>query len=325
MKEIPLKYFRQILRSSHSLGIIWPMIKSYLPVACICFVLFLGTAGCEIINPEEDVPAFIRIDAMEVRSDFMNQTGTLDHNITDAWVFVDDNLLGTFELPAIIPSLQVGDVKVTVFAGIKDNGIAASRAIYPFYERYDIQTRLVRDSIVTLNPVVKHVSPDDVTYLWLEEFEDLAISLDSIVGNEVVLQRIEEEGEPNDYLGNFSLGMEIDETHQVMAIGSEAFELPRTGQEIYLEMNYKTAIRLEMGMQFYGEANGLIDQVFINLLPTVDENGELVWNKIYLELTELANLDPEAEVQRIVFGANEEVTGNTGMIFLDNIKLIHQK
>ena len=61
-------------------------------------------------------------------------------NITDAWVYVDDNLIGVYELPANFPTLEEGIHKVRIRAGIKDNGISGIRIPYPFYSSYVIDT-----------------------------------------------------------------------------------------------------------------------------------------------------------------------------------------
>ena len=60
-----------------------------------------------------------------------------DANITDAWVTMDGINLGVFELPAQIPILDEGEHNFRISPGIKENGMSATRMIYPFYEIHE--------------------------------------------------------------------------------------------------------------------------------------------------------------------------------------------
>src|SRR5688572_31891479 len=89
--------------------------------------IFLGGAffsACEIINPTEDTPSYLKINkiVLDPRKNSTETYGTASNNITDAWVFVNGKLIGTFELPASIPVLESGSAKVEILPGIYGDG-----------------------------------------------------------------------------------------------------------------------------------------------------------------------------------------------------------
>ena len=94
--------------------------------------IFLSLSSCEIYNPSEDEPSYIHIDSISLTTDY-TAYGTASHKITDAWVYVDNELIGAFELPANVPVLKSGVHNINIRPGIKLNGIAATRSYYPFF------------------------------------------------------------------------------------------------------------------------------------------------------------------------------------------------
>lgn len=69
------------------------------------------------------VPSYIHIEKIDV-STVYELYGSDSHKITDAWVYVDGDLQGIYELPATFPILATGQHTIMVRPGIKLNGIA---------------------------------------------------------------------------------------------------------------------------------------------------------------------------------------------------------
>ena len=62
--------------------------------------------------------------------------GTDSHGIEEVWVYTETDVLGVFPLPAEIPVVYDDEqelVDLRVLAGIRANGIAATRKPYSFY------------------------------------------------------------------------------------------------------------------------------------------------------------------------------------------------
>ena len=66
------------------------------------FFLISFITACDIINPEEDIPAYIEILPYEYSPESGGSSST---KITDGWIYVDGEFLGAFNLPSTIPVL----------------------------------------------------------------------------------------------------------------------------------------------------------------------------------------------------------------------------
>jgi len=98
--------------------------------------LLLMASACNIINPAEPVPSYVHIEKINLSTTYSPE-GSNSSKIADAWVYMDGSLLGCFELPVTFPVIGTGTHSFTIKPGIKVNGIAATRAPYPFFNSYD--------------------------------------------------------------------------------------------------------------------------------------------------------------------------------------------
>ena len=58
--------------------------------------------SCDLVNIEEDIPSIINIESIELQ-------GNHTSNITDAWVYIDNEFQGVYPLPANFPILKTGN------------------------------------------------------------------------------------------------------------------------------------------------------------------------------------------------------------------------
>ena len=135
----------------------------------IIFLLFFSLESCDIINPDETIPATITIDSFIVSSDILTQ-GSNSSKITDVWINIDGNLQGIYELPATFPVLETGDRALIIRAGIKNNGIAASREIYEFYNWEEMDITLTSGENKHITPQISY--KDNLNFMLIEDFED---------------------------------------------------------------------------------------------------------------------------------------------------------
>ena len=100
-------------------------------VILISLVGFLWE-GCNVINPPESVPTYIHIDSFQ----FKETAGfpILTHQITNVWVYYNNNPVGSFDLPATIPVIAAGNGNLSIFPGIAVDGLNSLNGIYPFYQ-----------------------------------------------------------------------------------------------------------------------------------------------------------------------------------------------
>jgi hypothetical protein len=118
------------------------MVKRY---KVILFAVVVMLSACA---SDKGVPAYIRVNSIPVVTEPITQ-GSNSSNITDAWIYADDQLIGAFELPCDVPVLDLGTKKISIGAGIKINGISSLRAPYPFYKFYETTSELKAGESVT--------------------------------------------------------------------------------------------------------------------------------------------------------------------------------
>jgi hypothetical protein len=282
--------------------------KSFFPF--LIPVLFILSA-CEK-GTEDEIPSYISIDKVELipDPDLEGREGSLKiPNITDAWVFVDNELIGVYETPTTIPILKSGTHTLRVDAGIMVNGISATRAAYPFYKPYKKEVNLVQKETLKIDPVPQVSYYPNTVFAWQENFET-GVSIDSISSSSTQMQKCSDPLIV--YEGEGCGVIYLDSNHPTYkGISTETFKLPKEGNYVFLEINIRTDNEL------YISLNGIEDYgVFIR-------NTKGLWKKFYINLTPYVSLDGEASGYKIYFRAIKEDSNTTASIFLDNIKLVH--
>ena len=285
---------------------------------------FLGIslAGCD---EEEPIPAYVYIDEIALQTNQPTQ-GASAQDIVDAWVYIDGKLIGAFELPTRVPILSTGKHTLTVVPGIKKNGLFDQRVTYPFYQPYEQEVDLIPAAIDTVLPQV--VYRPNITFSWLEDFEDNAVSIeksgsnttaDSLFITDDAAHVFDFDGVTNRYSGQAIIpgGFQIFENATV-----QLFDLPRKGTEVYLELNFKCNTEFVVGV--YPITGSFINGVpIVNFYSTVDAAGEMQWKKAYVSLKEDINNPNYAGASfRIFFNAQTNGDGQK-QLFLDNLKLVH--
>ena len=287
----------------------------FLIFSFLFFALAALLPSCEVINPDEGIPSYIQIDTITVSADYVAE-GSASHKITDAWVYVDDELVGTYELPATVPVLKSGSHKITIYGGIKMNGISATRIPYPFYEPYEITTELFPDSAIMLQPNVQYYST--TTFAWKEDFESPGYTLEITSVSDSTLNRVS--GTADVFEGNTSgLFAMRNPPHVLFECKTiNEYSLPKGGTPVFLELNYKCNNTFRIGI-YANEAGGVSTQVPQTILINKSEN----WNKIYVNLTNEVSLFVNAINYNVYFGVIPDEGNPEPMVYVDNIKLIY--
>jgi len=278
-------------------------------------VFFTGTfVSCEIINPEEQIPAYIHIDSIGLNNQNNPEYGSDSHKITDAWIYIDDQVVGAFELPAKFPVLWKGNHTITIKAGIKVNGMSETRAIYPFYEAYSTTIDFTEGNITTLNPVLTYSSSTE--FEWEESFEDGGLSLEETSISNAILEKTD--SVPEVFEGNFSGIAHLDNAHNFFQCKTiNSYELPSGSNPVFLEMNYKTDEEVKIGL--LAKSATQTEQLDILVLNKTD-----VWKKVYVNLKNaILRTAISPDNFQIFFEAQKtEGVASSGILF-DNIKLLH--
>jgi hypothetical protein len=264
------------------------------------FLLLLFVA-CEK-EETNGVPTFITIDAITL--DEENATA----NITDAWVYINDQLQGVYELPAQFPVLHIGAHKLRVKAGIKDNGIASSRIPYPFYGSYiQEEVEFVENEDMTLTPLVNYL---EGTTFFIEDFEGVGLGLETTNISDTIITQITEGSE------NYGAGFLTDSLITFEIATNELEDLPQAGAPVYLELDYKCNTQFLVGVYInYSQSVVQKDLLWIN--PKED------WNKIYVNLTSTISEGINASSFKVFIGMKRDSILDTNELYFDNLKVVY--
>lgn len=295
----------------------------------VVYTLFIGAffflSSCNRDNLEATVPGYLVIDTFNVNYSEANRTGRGLINISDAWVYVNDDIQGVFELPARIPLTDVGEGQtITIGPGIKVNGIAATRDEYQFYQRAVFQDiDITADSVFKLTPTIDYYSTTE--FPLLENFESSILAFDSIPGyGDVTIDRVRlDENDP--YLERYVGYIRLNSSEPDVKIISQYYSLPGSGSPVYFEIDYRCNARYVIGLAIQPSSGSAYDYPIMWVNPT-NNNGssEPVWNKIYLDLTDqISFADEDALYFGITITATHTTSLDSSYFYFDNMKLVH--
>lgn len=317
------------------------MIRKFTFFTTGCLLLcLLSIVSCKKFTGLQTVPAYIRIDSITVEGDYYVY-GATTSNITDAWVYVDDQILGCLELPATFPILEKGKHKVSIYAGICSDGRKAVRGPYPFYmpKVYE-ELELVEDSIVTINPVVNYYPiGEGVMVEWTEDFET-GVGLLPTSQSDTIAFRVNDD-EAWHSVNSFYSGKVVlppDSLDFTIASGDElTCHANLMGEKAcFLEMDYKTNDTMFVGIMYY-ENYELVQWPMVKVLPTDDENPiPQKWNKIYINLGSLLHDHESANYFKVYFTSDLTVPENYHQheympaskqryYYFDNLKVLYRQ
>lgn len=279
-----------------------------IPIFIITLYLF---SGCEKDSGQE-IPSYIHISSFDLVENENVDEGSLSHNITDAWVYVNNKFIGVFELPSTFPVLEEGSSTILIKPGIKMNGIASTRVPYPFYTDYTVEgVMLEKEKTDTLQPVVQY--NDSIQMPLHESFEDTSLSLRAKESDtSLMIDHI------NPFEGSGS-GKIVLEGDNILfeALSDTSYTLPIQGKYVFLEIDFKTNV--EVGTGLYEVRNeGAFQKPVVRLNPTEQ------WKKIYINLTNIIGSSYPSRNFKVYLNIYRQ-DEQAAEVYLDNLKVIHFK
>jgi hypothetical protein len=275
-------------------------------------------------NLSAEVPSYIEVNYFDYAG---NNSQTLPHpnsykstKITDAWVTMDGQIIGNYEIPCKIPILSEGEHSFEISPGIKVNGIAGTRIKYPFYEKYQTDITLSTNESAYILPktTYKIDSNDPTTPSFIFEqkgsFENIGTMFEPsslsdttvIIQNEVVFQ------------GEYSAAIYLDSknTYFDVRTNSELDSLT-FNTNTFLELDFKSTIDFRVGVVIINDIEQ--KQELIQLYATD------TWKKIYLDLKPLVNMGNSTSKFKIYFEGIYDGNIIENNVYLDNLKLVYSK
>ena len=271
----------------------------------ILLLLILGLAffSCNKQDLEAEVPSYVYINNFSFSSDYATQ-GTSSNLIPDAWVYINQELIGVFELPVKIPIIKEGVFQIEVYPGIKENGISERRKRYLYYAPHVEQILLQKNKVIEISPSSTYLS--STKFSWLEDFEQASIPFTYNVISDTTMHKT-----TSAYEGIYSGRVQMVPTMDFFeCISPPLTNLPSFGSTIFMELDFKTNQPVLVGLYADTEQVGLF---YLNTTAS--------WKKIYLNFSEAFQSNPGASQYRIFFGFQNNVSYPE--FFIDNIKIVH--
>ncbi|HLF62414.1 MAG TPA: hypothetical protein VI603_01615 [Saprospiraceae bacterium] len=268
-------------------------------------------SGCDIINPADPVPAYIQVDQITVEP--VSGTGTTRQKFGEVWVYFNDNFVGAYSVPAVIPLIASGQVELMLFPGIRVNGIQSTADFYPFFEPYTISATLIPGETLTIDMHTRYRSNAIIAYI--EDFESSHRLTDDLDDDPATfVERIADGAFEGNGSGRIVLTNDADFI-QVASV-PVLTDLPVNGTPVYLELHYKNNVEFSIGLVGHGQGIEPASVSILVLRPQED------WNKVYVELTPAFRAS-QLDGYQVLYTAAHDSALERSEIFLDNMKLVH--
>jgi hypothetical protein len=275
-------------------------------------VVFLFSS-CEVINPPETVPSYIAVDTVKVKITDSNQ-GTSIHAITDCWLYVNDKLIGVFEVPFKVPILESGIQSIQIEPGIKNSGSDTNRDIYPLMHGWYLTDTLEPGEVTTLTPEFFY---RPASFDLVEDFEDIGIEFDVSSESDTNIVLISGANAQEGKSMYFALD---DERPNFECRSSKLYEITKTGNA-FLEISFKSTDVFSFGLfslEYTGSSLSEIRKSVYVFRPSED------WKTVYIDLNYHV-INAAGTNFRLYFTCvrPDEAENEKTEVFIDNVKLVY--
>lgn len=258
-------------------------------------VLLTAAHACNKM-PNNGYPIYMRINEVEMVAGQAQFGNT--HAITDIWAEANVDNLGAYEYPVEFPVLQEGTVRFLFQAGIKANGFANARVVYPFYAVDTLTVQAKGLDKFTYKPVFRY--RPNVKFAFGEDFEfgnQFDIYMDKVSDADVAY---------GNSCGKLQLGVSQQEKETRITAGP----VIQGGGEVWAEFDYKCDASMEVGV-YAGPY--LYSKVVLFPRQT--------WNKLYLNLSQEVGYNSGSNFS-LYFKIKKPEGSTTANAWVDNVKIL---
>lgn len=237
--------------------------------------------------------------------------GVNSHKITDMWYYVNGEFKGVFPVGGVMPIVAENNAEITLFAGIKNNGISSTRLPYAIYSSETFTMDIEPGKTYTLSPEFEYNS---TAFFYYADNFDSAVGTGSYFqsdGNANCSSTFDPAKTFGGAGGSILMTMS-DALPKATLLQVNGYYLPASGSVIYVELDYKCNQAFSVGVI----GAGVDHRGAVTLNPS--EN----WNHVYVQLTSIVSTPPSYASYQVYIEAYKEVSNPE--IYIDNVKLIYQ-
>ena len=256
-----------------------------------------------------EIPTFISIETTKFVAAIGQGT---DHQlISEIWTYADSQLIGAYAVPSQWPLLGQDQIRLDIFAGIRENGQATSPIVYPLLSAWSTDIGASPGETITVSPVFTYAKT--VRFALIEDFETSNSFRQDLDGDSLTMFSV---SEVNAIEGKSARAC-LKQDHPDIEVASNFSysDLPANGTPVFLELEYASDTPLAVGLK---SSNG--GRLYKLLLFA----NEMKPQKIYVNFT----AEVEAATSRdfeVIFRATYDTSSGKAeqQVVLDNIKLLH--
>lgn len=240
-------------------------------------------------------------------------------NFSDVWVYVDGTSLGTWELPCKIPILSSDSTRITLYPGVKMNGVSTTRPRYPFVDGVTKFLNLKGGEVLNIDDITFKYS-SATKFEWIENFtRDYNSVFSASTEGGINFVHITDPDNFSNRIGMLALEDSVTEFEVISSNMTFGNKLPSS---VFLEMDYRCDIEeAEVSVSM------LIDKSTTSVTttePLVIVNAGPEWKKIYINLTQsIARNSVNAIKYRVQLAGGRD-DNNPVHFYFDNMKVIYQ-
>lgn len=308
----------------------------------LCYIPLVATffiSSCSTFDPPTVVPIYGHIDSIHfsVPLDSMPKQGTSSSYIPYAWVYLDDNPVGVFQLPCTFPMLGAsGAHNVKIYPGVTPAGMLSPASIYPFYQFYSFNITMQQGSTYKFHPTSTYYPW--VQFVFKENFsEGNGAKPTGIInfggnGNSSAASNTSMYVTTNPHLafdgnGNGSGIVVVNSTTPYyIGLTNPGNFLPNSSTSVYVELNYRCNATFAIGL-FEGDSTAVTPEgdTANQASPTAVVYPAPKWTKMYVSLNStLQQFSGSSSLHAVYFSMKwnqGDPTNDT--LLLDNIKILY--
>jgi hypothetical protein len=293
--------------------------------ALAVFAMCLAFSSCEIINPSEELPAYISFQEPRVSAPgdtaFRSNSG-----VRNIWLYHGGFLQGVYQLDPevdtngrVIPFLQLDRSDFFIEGGIYETGQSSFQIPFPFWDRVSFDWQASAGETLVVSPVFHYADESQYEMPVSVTFEGGGLDFDpfstGLQGDSTFFKLRSDDV----YRGGGSGIVEFGPGDQFFeAINSIPFRTVQSSN-IFAEITYKSTVAFTVGL-IYGSVNEPHKRAIVTVSPSND------WNTIYVHMvTEVRNiLNANGPDTDFWLWLQADGHDGTGYIRFDDIRVIRE-